>query len=275
MPSYVLLILLAFSPARAEEQQKDISSWSHLLLQQGEKDYLEPPGRYFEGAADPDADVLLSKIALYLFPKEPRGHNAHIVDELVDRHAEDELLTTIVVYVAGQPEKAEVFYAGSAASYLNKNESFLSLESSRDKALQSLDPAEQLTAFMDQLVIRLFWVEEQLKKRLPDEMLVVASEPEPVELKSSREVAGKFQLTVQMAFYLQMAAYALVALLLFAFLLYYSSRLYLRYRRYSFNFPEVQTRLQAPGGASIGAIVEYSNDEQSSTEQDGRLPKTF
>jgi hypothetical protein len=210
-------------------------------------------------------------IYVYLFDakqKLPKGYSPQEV--YTQSFADNESPVVLVYYYMGAPERSEFLLAGGASDEVPEWQVRELLWNSAHKAREKSDVFDQLTGFVGQLSMRLFWVEEIL-----DELRHQSLVPIPSESESANDVpkTGKLH-----RIWAESIAPHLVNGLLAAggFLLIVGGVFFFCVlRRYRFPDAPSPSRLGGAVGGVSGGVLRYRDSRVPPSMQKKQFKKDF
>lgn len=189
-------------------------------------------------------------------------------EETIERFYATGRPAALVFYHLGAPQRAVLHLSPSLTDTISSAEQNRALESSVMQALESTKPAEQLEKFLNQMSIRIYWMERLLTADTASKTAALsapaAAAPKTSAAKSARmiwllELAGKATIpaTVLLG--------SLVAILALSHWLRRSAR---------YRFPEfdIEPRLGGTHAAGIGAVISFASATLPPASQRDQVP---
>ena len=212
-------------------------------------------------------------IKLYLFDAKQLIPDSYSLRRLVQERYEESELTAVVFFFLGDPSRNMLAFGGESVVVPETSDTQRMLENAKLKAMEKSDPAAQIEAFVVELSIKLYWLEQ--------EMLSVqtkgSSELDLSALVSSTEgvkgrVGKSSELLVQAQPYILYIAVGTIGIVLSFLAVIGLFLLWKKGRRYTFPVLEVPQRLGADYAAGIGAVVTFHNKYGSPANQRNQVP---
>lgn len=231
-----------------------------LLSAQEEKDrqgFLE----YHAGDSEID-------FYLYIFDKEqeipPEGEITLTFKRLFSRGSG---LTALVYYFLEAPEKSLLVTSPEVGAAVPDIARKAALVHAKLQAQTKSEPASQLESFSSALAIRLYWMEQELRKARGEGLPIEArmAEPTVVDATDAPQEAVTEDEKVLLAF----GTLSIGVLLFGLWLAWVRSQ-----RRKSYLFPETEIRplLAAPHAAGVGAVIHFANATLPPSVQKEQVP---
>ncbi len=252
--------------------ENDIASQDRFE-ERWEKDYMRKPEKFlidpqktlsrqeyrdqlsFLKYHDSDSSV---KFYVYLFDGSQQIPNHINGVSLWKQHFSKEGPVVLLFYFMGNPSRSEFFASPDLMKSVGKSERARALESAVRHALVKSHPVDQLDGFCEQMSHRIYWMEKALEAGVvapPDEEAKGSSLPTAQQwLMSSREWWHRWRR-------LAIISLGSLSCLMLLFWWRHSRR---RYRLPVFDVPR---RLGGDHGASVGAVISYSNRYLSAQAQ--------
>ena len=226
---------------------------------------VDPQGLLGDDEVDLVEDVLDyhagdSSIDMYVYVF---GADQHIPgdvreEEVVERLYSAEKPALLIYYFMGDPQRTEIYLSPVVTEAVSAAEQRRALKSSVVQGLASEHPGDQLKAFLQQMSIRIYWMERMVqgtaansKEVIPDEVVAVKVEPQ----RSLREVFASLPLPSWIGFAGRVAACVTGAFILISILfIWWRSRV-----RFRFPECEIEPRLGGEHAAGIGAVISFSS----------------
>ncbi len=213
-------------------------------------------------AADSAIDLFV-----YIFGQDQQIPDDVREEEITERFFTEGKPAVVVFYYLGMPQRTTFYISPrltGAVSYAEQRRAF---ESALMMAFQTVDPAKQLEAFMLQMSIRVYWIEQLLgigEKQISDPSITM---PVVSPAKVAKPNFIKTQIALLVPYLWQIAAAVVV-------LIACSGAIYWRRARMTFCFPEfeVEPRLGGAHAAGIGAVISFSNRAQPPASQRNQVP---
>jgi hypothetical protein len=165
-----------------------------------------------------------------------------------------------VLYFLGQPQRAGLYFGQPLAEAVPEAEQRRALQSSIMQAMEKAEPADQLEAFLSQMSVRLYWMEQMLDDGQP----VQATAP-VVLAPPAKDAHPALALPPQLRRWLPAAAALVVALPLLAWI-------YRRRMRYRLPVFDIQPRLGGKHAAGVGGVISFLNAEIPPAAQRDQMP---
>lgn len=164
----------------------------------------------------------------------------------------------VAIYFIGEPERALLYLPGPLAAEVSEAEQRRALQSSVMQAVAKADPEAQLDAFLTQLSIRLYWMEQMM-----DDGMVETAPILPIAadgMKDDRRGIDALRIPPLLFPWLLGAAGMGIGL---------TCVWWLRAFRGNRRFPdlEIEPRLGGPHGAGAGAVISYLSANLPPAEQ--------
>lgn len=231
-----------------------------MLSAQEEKDrqgFLE----YHAGDSEID-------LYIYIFDKEqqvpPEGEIAITFKRLFSRGSG---LTALVFYFMEAPERSLLVTSPEVGAAVPEIARKAALVHAKLQAQSKSEPASQLESFSAALAIRLYWMEQELRKARGEGRQMALSEVEPtvVDATDAPKPTATKDAKILFAF-----GTLSVASLLFGIWLAWLRR----QRRKSYLFPETEVHplLAAPHAAGVGAVIHFANATLPPSVQKEQVP---
>lgn len=231
-----------------------------LLSAQEEKDrqgFLE----YHAGDSEID-------FYLYIFDKEqqlpPEGEIALTFKRLFSRGSG---LTALVYYFMGAPERSLLVTSPEVGAAVPEIARKAALVHAKLQAQTKSEPASQLESFSSALAIRLYWMEQELRKARGEGLPITLTNAEPtvVDATDAPQPAVTEDEKVLLAF----GTLSVGGLIFGLWLAWLRAQ-----RRKTFLFPEAEVRplLAAPHAAGVGAVIHFANATLPPSVQKEQVP---
>ena len=107
-------------------------------------------------ANDSELDIIM-----YIFDGSQQIPDPYSIEWLCREQYTDEPLTAVVFCFLGNPARNQIAFGGEGAAEVSPRAVRRMLDSARIKAMEKSEPAAQLEAFVEQLSIRLYWLEKE------------------------------------------------------------------------------------------------------------------
>lgn len=239
------------TPLFATEPAGFLVDAANLLAPQSARDRLDFLAHH---AAD-------SKIDLFVFVVDPAWA---IPDELAIGDWISGKQAIVVLFPHGEPQRAGLHIPGPLAARISEAEHRRALQSSVMPAIDKEAPDAQLEAFLTQLSIRLYWMEEMLAENDPPAAVRPAPAPAP---SLSEDAPADDTLAVPESWIPWMVVAAIVLVATPA--AWWAHRMRARYR-----FPEfdVEPRLGGRHAAGVGAVISYLGPNLPPADQRDQMP---
>ncbi|WP_018970565.1 hypothetical protein [Rubritalea marina] len=245
-----------------EQASSHLVDPQQLLSMQERQDFLY--------ALKVHADVAKVPVYVYLFDEEqrvPEGYHPEQNFKRVFKSVEKPIL--IVYYYMGAPMRSQLALVGGQSSEVPDWHMRELLWNSSDKAKEKSDVFDQLDAFLGQVSMRLFWVEELL-----DELVVENRSPLEVAEEANTSEVGSSKLYQNLIAKVNLSVEQLM-LSLSVFILILTSFLWWWKRRYIFPDTPSPRRLGAKNGGTCGGVLAFRDAHESPSEQGKRFDKDF
>lgn len=207
---------------------------------------------------------------VYLFAGDQEIPGEVRDEELIERHFADGRPAAVVFYFIGEPERAELRFSPELAARIPPAQRRRALENPVIQASRQTIPAQQFEAFLIQMSIRLFLMENLLEREAAEK-----SDAPPATPEDMHAADGSSPLMEFLGPYLEIAHRHLVpALLIGGGLLVVACTLWWTRRRARYRFPdfEVEPRLGGAHAAGVGAVISFASPTEPPTHHRDAMP---
>lgn len=255
----VPLIDTKFLPAYfAERPKKFLIDPQNLLSSSEQKTCLE--------LLDQHASDSFVNLYVYVIGGDQEIPSDIRSEELIERFFSEGKYAMVVYYYMGAPQRSVLNMSPLMMDRLTLPEQRRALESSVLQALEKTNSFEQLDKFLEQISIRIYWME----RVLTGEPIVTNAPPvrAPVE-KAKKQPSERLLLMQEIAQRVGLP----VGILTLAFLVGAIAARWFRSRaRYRFPEFEVESRLGGSHAAGIGAVISFASASVPPASQRDQMP---
>lgn len=207
----------------------------------------------------------------YLFKEDQEIPGECRQEELIERCFSSGRPAAVVFYFLSSPHRAKLYLSPDLLEKISTAEQRRSLEGSIMQAAEKNDAQSQLSAFLIQMSIRLYWMERRIGgSHNSDTATAATAHPKAKKEKKPSKVELLLNPWVEQAKPLARPA-AITAGSLVTFILL---TIWLR-RRKRYRFPEidVEPRLGGNHAAGIGAVISFASASLPPASQKDQLPE--
>lgn len=243
--------------------------------------YLIDPQKLFSRQEGMDREGFLAyhavesevEIRLYLFDAQQVIPDQYTLQELAQEQYSDTELTAVVFCFLGDPSRNQLAFGGKLAGELETLEIRRILESALLKGMEKSEPAAQVEAFVIQLSIKLYWMEQTLIKNKDEELAGATTANKTPTSDTGREASGEpAGIIARLKPYFLYMTVAGGSLLLIVIGIVGIFLLWKKNRRYHFPVLDMPRRLGADYAAGVGAVIAFHNKYGSPSNQRDQVP---
>jgi len=190
-------------------------------------------------------------------------------EEVVERLYSVGKPAVVVYYYLGAPQRSEIYLSPVITDTVSAAEQRRALKSSVVQAFASVNPAEQLEAFLVQMSIRIYWMERMTEGTAAATMEAIPDGDEARAFGRKKEVV---EAGPELPDWMGLAG-GTVASVCGGLLLFWSGMMWWK-SRVRFRFPEfeVEPRLGGSHAAGIGAVISFSSAAVPPARQRDQVP---
>jgi len=226
-----------------------------------------------EGFLEYHAEDSEVDIRLYLFDAQQIIPTQYTLQELAEKHYSKSRLTAVVFCFLGDPSRNRLALSGNEADSLETLEVRKMLEGSLVKAMEKSDASAQVEAFVVQLSIKLYWLEQTMADAQAQKLAKAVAEKQIDSAESNGDESGSSAGVLgEMRPYL---LYIVVGVIGVCLVLLASGGIFFiwkKNRRYHFPVLDLPRRLGADYAAGVGAVIAFHNKYGSPATQRDQVP---
>ncbi|MBC7980134.1 MAG: hypothetical protein H7Y36_06180 [Armatimonadetes bacterium] len=241
------------------------------------KEHLVDPQGLLEERQKKDLSAFLSHhakdssidIYIYVFGTNQEIPGDVREEEIVERLYSVGKPALVVYYYLGAPQRSDIYLSPIITDAVSAAEQNRALQSSVMRAFASVNPVEQLEAFLVQMSIRTYWMERMTEGTAEAGMEMI---PEGEKARYLNKKAKASPEEMELPGWVKLAAASLIAAC-GAILAIWSARMcWHSKQRYRFPEFEVEPRLGGNHAAGVGAVISFSSSAVPPARQRDQVP---
>lgn len=214
-------------------------------------------------ASDSSVDLFI-----YLFKRDQEIPGEVRAEEVAERFFPTGRSAVLVYYYLGAPQRAVLYVSPSLTQTVSTNEQRRAIESAVMQAAAKQDPSAQFEAFLMQMSIRIYWMEQLQKDGISGRVQAPAVRSSTGSIKKSATKEKLLVLMTGMQRFTVPAVVGMGLMILLSLLVWYLRR------KASYVFPEleVEPRLGGAHAAGVGAVISFASAAVSPASQRDQVP---